>query len=501
MLSRMRSVNPRARRIALMAGLIVSVMSCGDDETNAPTPTELRFAMPPVDLIAGQVFDMSVVLVGAGSALSSESGRRVSLALENGDRLSGPVSVSTDRGVAFFKDLAITSVGDALRLQATSGSLTATTGPFRVRAAPVSSARSSFFPDSIIFIPGTPTPIEFSFTDAYGNPLAGQPASVTSSLTGTMLNPASGTTNEAGVFATTFTATTGGIAMLAATISGTSVTLGGHLAATEFCAPIQMSVPGSVSGTIPIATCDAVGRPAAVYRFSKSGGGGVAFTAVPSGFTARVEVKTSLTEPSVAIQPTAGIPTAEWLLPDGSYLYRISALSVTASGSYTITSSAISGTTGRTTRFLVAPGTYTGQALSLTDREYGDGTMYDYFVLYSNRRCTITMRSTAFDAVLEMDDAVAEQSFAFDNNSAGGTDARITLNSCSRNGNPVGILANSNLAGNGSTATGAYTLTVEYGPPVPSLVGAPVLVSVRPDTSHHDLSEYMRMKRSAAVRK
>jgi hypothetical protein len=483
-----------------LAGAFAGLTGCGDG-TDAEPVTALRFVDDPSELVAGQQFDLSVELIGSGGDRSTESGRRVSLSLAGGGQLSGPVTVTASGGVARFDDLAITTAGEAVRINGMAGSLSAATSAFRVRFATPSAVRSSFFPDSIVFTPDTPAPIEFTFTDAYGNPVAGQPVALTSSLGGSTFSPASGVTNDDGIFATTFSATATGKATLAATIGGSALTFPGHLAATEFCAPITMSVPGNATGTIPIDTCEASGRPAAVYRFTKSGGGGVSFSAVPSGFAARVEVKTSLNEPTVAIAPTPTIPGAEWLLPDGTYLYRISSLSATGHGSYSITASPIAATSGVTTRFIVAPGTYTGQSLSPADRQFGDGTLYDYFVLFSNRSCTITMSSTAFDAFLWIDDAVQLVTVDGSDNDGGGTDARVVRNPCSTSGNPIGILANSNPGPNGTTPVGSYTLTIEYGPPVPALMGGLRPVAVRSDTARRDFPGMIRDRREAARRR
>lgn len=493
MLAPMGLIRARIVRLALL-GTWGGIAAC-DSGTESTPATALRFADLPADLVAGQTFSLTVELTGSDGVLATESGRPVTLDVSDGGQLTGPVTITADAGAARFTDLAITTAGDAVRLVTTAGSLTATSASFKVRPASPSGTRSSFLPDSIVFIPGVAAPLEFVFTDAFGNPIANQAVSITSSLSGTSLNPPSGVTGDDGVFTTSIVATTSGTSTLSATIGGSSLTLGGHLAATEFCAPPTLNIPGSISGAIPVATCDAVGRPAAVYRFTKSGGGGVRFNTVPAGFTARVEVKTSLVDQNVAIQPMVAIPAAEWLLPDGTYLYRISSLSLTGSGSFSVTSTAIAANTGTTARFIVTPGTYTGQSLALSDREFGDGTMYDYFILYSDRPCTITLRSTAFDASLWIDDAVEQVTIDNDENGGGGTDARISRSACNTNGNPIGILANSFPSSNGTTPVGAYTLTIEYGSAAPALrsrAGEPPVV--HPDTARRDLSEMIRRR-------
>src|SRR5262249_45945012 len=156
----------------------------------------IRLLNQPTDVVAGETFDVRVELLDAEGHRTGESGRPVSIAVSNTARVSGPVAVNTVGGVATFSGFAITSAGNAFAMTANTGSFSTTSAAFGVRAAAVSAARSSFFPDSIVFTTGVPTPIDFTFTDAFGNPIAGQPVSLSASRAGIALSPANGVTDE-----------------------------------------------------------------------------------------------------------------------------------------------------------------------------------------------------------------------------------------------------------------------------------------------------------------
>jgi hypothetical protein len=123
--------------------------------------------------------------------------------------------------------------------------------------------------------------------------------------------------------------------------------------------------------------------------------------------------------------------------------------------------------TGQVLRLLATAGTYTGQALATTD--VYDGFVYsDYFLAYSTRPCTITVRSTAFDAFLLLGNATFGGLVAFDDNSGGGTDAQISRPSCTASGGPV-IIGVTSLY---EASLGPYTVTVTFDGAAPSRAAA-----------------------------
>jgi len=104
---------------------------------------------------------------------------------------------------------------------------------------------------------------------------------------------------------------------------------------------------------------------------------------------------------------------------------------------------------------LIAGGTYTGQ--SLTNSDLFDGIWYtDLFFFADPRPCTITLNSTAFDAFLIIANAITGDPVSVDNNSGGGTDARVVRTSCLSIGQPIVI----NVTSVFEREVGPYTLTV-----------------------------------------
>jgi hypothetical protein len=292
--------------------------------------------------------------------------------------------------------------------------------------------------------------------------------------------------------------TQGGNADFSAVVGGALIAFGPRFTAIEFCAPLTLSVPGSASGVLPTGVCDVLGRPAAVHRFTKSATGGLAVVTT-SAFRPRIEVKTGRGDDNIAFETPPGASTIEWLLPPGEFLYRIA--TQTVNGSYSVAAANVAGTSGTATRAIVASGTFGGQSLSANDRQFGDNTLYDYYILFSNRPCTITMRSTAFDAFLWIDDAVDLFFIDGDDNSGGGNDARVEMATCNYQGNPIGIMANSNLGPGMTAAFGQYALTVEFGLAQPLLRQRRDNVAVIPGGTARDLSAFIRMRDSIRVQR
>jgi len=447
-------------RAAAFAALTVVAACDGDGAGSTPVPAGIRFLAQPVGVVAGVPFAVTVELLDGASARAVAAGAIVQLELDAGATLSGATAIAAVRGLAAFDDLVITQAAPSLRLDAAAAGRAATSQQFAVSPGAPSLLRSAFAPTEFVWTQGTPVPMSFTFVDSYGNPLAGLPVALASSLPGSSFVPNSGTTTAAGTFVSAFNTTSGGSATITATVDGHALVFDTPFVVSEFCRPGALAIPGTVTGTLPSGLCDANGRPAAVYSFTLGADGAVAFTTT-AAFAPRVEVKTRLTETNPEFLPTSAFPTVEWLLPAGAYLFRVSAQSGT--GAYTVRGDPVAGTSGVVARAIVAGGTYAGQSLQINDREFGDGTVYDYFLMFSLRSCTITMRSTAFDALLWVDDAIQLQFIAIDDNGAGGTDARVRLDQCHSQGRPIGVLANSNPTPQLGPGLGAYTLTIEYG--------------------------------------
>jgi hypothetical protein len=163
-------------------------------------------------------------------------------------------------------------------------------------------------------------------------------------------------------------------------------------------------------------------------------------------------------------QGTAAV-TGEWLLPAGSYLFRVRAQSATGSGTFTITGTSTNGATnngagctaGVPFRLLVVGGTYGSQSLNTGDCVASDASFVDYYVIRSLKPCTITFTPTGFDAYLAIYDIIGGAPITAKDDFATGLAEHIDLAACSTStGNPIEIQANTFASGE----TGTYTLSV-----------------------------------------
>jgi hypothetical protein len=237
------------------------------------------------------------------------------------------------------------------------------------------------------------------------------------------------------------------------------------------CTPATMAFPGTATGSLPSAgACVISGAIATVQRFTAPGTGGVTLTGSAT-YSHIVEVTTDPVGSGQVSFIGTGAIGAEWLLPAGTYLFRMFA-APTSSGPFTITGTATSGnsnnssggcTSGVPLRVIVTGGTYGNQSLGSGDCSFTDGSLFDSYFLRSMRECTITMTPSGFNAYMFIADAITGTRIRTVDNStatnASGAES-TTLASCSNeNGaNPIQIVANSFTGGE----TGTYTLTVTF---------------------------------------
>jgi hypothetical protein len=281
---------------------------------------------------------------------------------------------------------------------------------------------------------------------------------VTLTASGATLNGSTSVAAVAGLATFTgLTVATGGTGVQlqasAAGFSSSSVAF----TAIDPCAPVVLSVPGNANGTVNDTSCLLGGLRVALYRFTSTGTGANAFS-TNAAFPARVEVTTVPPGDNVSFINSQGATVnGEWLLPAGTYHFRVSARS--GNGAYSVTATNPGGNAGCNVRAFVVSGNYT-QALANTDCVFGDGSFYDVFYIYSTRACTVTLRSTAFDTYLIFADAQSGSTLAEDDDAGGGpdgTDSQLSRPACNAAGNPLAIVANSFSAAN----VGAYTLAIQ----------------------------------------
>jgi hypothetical protein len=232
----------------------------------------------------------------------------------------------------------------------------------------------------------------------------------------------------------------------------------------------MLSIPGVVTGTLPSETCVVGGSTALGYRITTTTSGAVQFS-LASAFQSTLDVTT---EPPIegVVMRGGTSQTAEWLLPAGVFQVRVGATS--GSGEFTLTSAGGPGDQGQVIRNIVVGGEFT-QSLNAGDfvfpQIFGDNSFWDVFRMQSSGSCTITARATGLnglDLLLLAVDSLGAP-LAADDNSAGGTDPRLTLTPCQFGGQPLKVLVNHYLETNG----GSYTLTVSF------TAGAPATPNMR----------------------
>lgn len=246
---------------------------------------------------------------------------------------------------------------------------------------------------------------------------------------------------------------------------------------TPECTPVDLTYPGSATGTINAGTCQSGGFHAALYRFTVDQDSAHQF-AVTSGFPViGVEVMSDPPGVNAVWTGVNNSVNAVWLMPPGTYLLRITARN--GLGDYALTGShAPLNTTQCTIRTLVVGVTLQDQLLAATDCPWldgqgnPDGTYFDAYRIASNQPCTISMESATMDSFIEIRDITQGTVLGGDDDSGGGNDALVSLNACNYNGAPIVIRANTATS---AVPTGAYTLTVVLGG------GGPVVAPNRSD--------------------
>jgi hypothetical protein len=241
-------------------------------------------------------------------------------------------------------------------------------------------------------------------------------------------------------------------------LSGCSDGGGITVTPSDPCAAQSIGFPGNATGSVAQTECRVGGRPAAFHRFTVSAARSVEF-AVEGDFAPEIAVLADRDSDHLFRHDGTNAVSGVWLLPAGEYLLRVVARSGT--GAYSVAGTARA-EGGCLPRLLVpfASATYTRQLAGDSCLNTEDGSLYETFVIYSTRPCTITMRSNQVDSFLFISNGRTGEVVAFDDDSGGGVtglDARVTLPVCNSGGDVLEVYANTAFAGE----TGSYSLVVE----------------------------------------
>lgn len=230
--------------------------------------------------------------------------------------------------------------------------------------------------------------------------------------------------------------------------------------AVDDCVPVVISFPVSFTGSVPSATCEIDGRPAAHVRFTKPHMGPleIVVSATSGGFTPQIALMNEPPSDFISISGEGSSATGRWILPAAMYRLRIASLSGQG-GAFTI-NAATQPAVGCVVRTLLPFALITYPERIDADDCFSEGSHFDRYHVFSPRPCTITMRgiTPAFDSFLSVRNARTLATIAENDNGAAGTlDAFVMLTECRAGADPLEILAMRPAAG----IPGDYALIVQ----------------------------------------
>jgi pimeloyl-ACP methyl ester carboxylesterase len=315
-----------------------------------------------------------------------------------------------------------------------------------------------------------PQPLVVRVTDAAGVGAEGIAVNFRVTSGGGSLSATTATTDGSGFARSSLTL---GSAVGANAVEASSTGLAGSpvqftATATPPCPVVLAQLPFTITGIIQASDCADPGTGMVAsdrFAFSIANQAAVRLTGTPSGFSPTLTIRSTTTSSAfiIGLQSFGQTIVRRWILSPDSYQALIGTTVSGETGTYTLTGVAESeDNTSCEGTYLLGSSILTRQHLSLGDcTDFGQ--LSDHFALYSPLPCTITMRSPTFDAYLEIYDQ-DNNLIASDDDSGGGTDARVSLPACfaATEASPHQVLfvrATSFAAGE----QGAYTLQIQMG--------------------------------------
>ncbi|HEY6224420.1 MAG TPA: Ig-like domain-containing protein [Gemmatimonadales bacterium] len=316
-----------------------------------------------------------------------------------------------------------------------------------------------------------PDSLEVTLTGSDGKPVAGVPVTWTVTGGSATVSSTVRTTDPAGRSRVQLTL---GLALSPVAVSATAdASPAAAFSATGRVAPYQLGQ--TVSSTLDGSSCTFVGGgPFDAYALTLSGAQTFTVSLKADSFDAAVEVVDEHFVLGGAYNldsvPGMGVTNAflKMIAAGGAFGIAAAAQNLPGAGSYTLTTAAVPVSADSCLGHVwVTLGIVTHQELKSTDCVDNTGPYYfDPFqmVLVPGQSVTITESSTAFDAELFLHSTSG--SVVFDDNSGGGTNARLSYTNRSNGAEQLSILPSTTSAG----ATGAYTITID--PPTTALSSA-----------------------------
>ena len=320
--------------------------------------------------------------------------------------------------------------------------------------------------------------LEVTLTGAAGQPLAGVP--VTWKVTGgsaTVSSPVRAT-DSGGRSRVQLNL---GLALSAVAVSATAT--GAPVAAFAATSRVvPFSLGQTASSTLTAGSCTFLGgQPFDAYALTLPGAESFTVSLASGSFDAALEIYDEHFTLGGAYNldsvPGGGVTNSflKMIAAGGAYGIAAASFTVGASGAYTLTTAAVPVSADSCLgNIWVTRGIVTQQELKPTDCVDSGPYYFDAFqmVLVPGQTTTITESSTAFDAELFLHSTSG--SVVVDDNSGGGTNARLSYTNTSSGSEQLSILPSTAVIG----ATGAYTLTID--PPMDAVASAsPMIVPLR----------------------
>lgn len=323
-----------------------------------------------------------------------------------------------------------------------------------------------------------PSQVGVVVRDQYNNPVNAVPVTF-APQNGTSVSPAAGSTSSGGQFNTTWTmGSTPGTVTLSATagsLAPVTFTATANGVVADPCAARGTLVRGgaAVTGDMTSSSCDyTFGARIDLWSLNLSGSSAMQIVMNAPGAMDNPAYDTYVAvyrdSYSIAADQRAYNDDAEggeWTTNSrvrflgGAGTFLVGATSVgSAGGSYTLAAEAWNGAIDACHQVYVVGGSSTSQILDNGDCKRGVARWSDRATVYlkAGESVQITMRSTVFDAKIEIDEFVNGTLFdvASDDNSGGGTDAQVNFTA------PRSNYYHVHLTSVGANTGGAYTLTL-----------------------------------------
>jgi hypothetical protein len=453
-------------RVAAMGALAVLFAACKDGGTETPRPTAVVAASPTTQtaLTGTAVAQAPSVRVTDQKGQPLPNVAVTFVVTGGGGSLAGGTATTNAQGVATAGAWTLGNVAGQNSVTATVGTL-APVQFIATAQARTPSTITAVSATSQTGSAGAPvaTPPSVRVNDQTGQPLPGVTVNFAVTSGGGTVGTASATTNAAGVASSgswtlgptagqnTLTATVAGLAPVVFTATSTP--------SVDPCTVATLYTPlTTVSGQFTTADCRLnSGEYIDFYDVTLPSAQAISFRMGSSAVDTWLELYNADGDILAVNDDVSDGDTNSQInlfAPSGDYFLVASTFEAGELGSYTLSSSAFTQATNCGEYWLVPGITLNGSIATNDCVSSGFYSDLYFLVLQAGQQLTVRLESTAFDAMLELYDAVTGEIVAEDDDGAGGNNAQIVYTATELS--IFAINATTFSAGN----TGAYSMTV-----------------------------------------